>query len=83
MVKAPFEFVVTPTTPVRVATPPVESAEVKVVVYIVHPEHSDAAGTRITDVVVVNAPFEFVVIPTTAVRVALPPVESADVKVVV
>lgn len=83
VIKTPFEFVVTSTTPVKVAIPPEESAEVKVVVYLVHPTHSVVADLGITDVLVVKAPIEFVVTSTTPVKVARELSESSEVNVVV
>lgn len=81
--KAPLEFVVTSTSPVKVLTPPVESVVSNVVVYSVHPEHSEEdpeedASER-TEVRVTKFPFEFVVTSTIPVTVAAPPVGSAEV----
>ena len=82
--KTPFEFVVISTSPVNVSTPPVESLDVNVVVYSVHPEHTEEdEALEITDVRVIKTPFEFVVISTSPVKVSNPPVESLDTNVVV
>ena len=67
--KTPLELVVTSTSPVKVSTPPVESVEVKVVVYSVHPEHSEEVVSEIMDVRVTKSPFEFVVTSTSPVNV--------------
>lgn len=63
-------MVVTSTTPVKVSTPPVESAEVNVVVYSVHSEHSEGAeddASEMMDVRVTKTPFELVVTSTSPV----------------
>ncbi|EEQ41477.1 hypothetical protein CLUG_05605, partial [Clavispora lusitaniae ATCC 42720] len=83
VVKIPLEFVVTSMIPVKVTSELWASREVKVEVNSVQPEHTEAADLEITDVVVVKAPFEFVVTSTTPVKVSIPPEESAEVKVVV
>lgn len=83
VIKTPLEFVVISTSPVNVSTPPVESVVSNVVVYSVHPEHSEEdpeedASER-TEVRVTKLPFEFVVTSTMPVTVAVPPLGSAEV----
>ena len=66
--KTPLELVETSTSPINVSTPPVESVEVKVVVYSVHPEHSEEVdGSESTDVSVTKTPLELVVTSTSPV----------------
>lgn len=54
-----------------------------VVVYSVHPEHSEGGASERMEVRVTKTPFEFVVMSTSPVNVSIPPVESLVVNVVV
>ena len=84
--KSPFEFVVTSTSPVKVTTELSALSEVNVVVYSVHPEHSEEAEDdtpESIEVSVTKSPLELVVTSTSAVKVSSAPKESREVNVVV
>ena len=84
--KAPFEFVVTSTTPVKVSSAPEESREVKVVVYSVQPEHAElemvetvAESAEKGEVNVVKEPSDWVVTRIWAVSAGAPRILAGKV----